>query len=143
MAVVVIDTSVLYGAADSSDQWHEAALPILRGINDGSLPEVIVVDFVLAETMNGLTRNVSHDAAVDFLERLETNARFSTERVTREAFSTGKALFRERPRLSLVDALVVGCMRPRGIEYLYSFDDDFDGVSGVTRLEGVENPFEA
>lgn len=141
MAVAAIDTSVLYAAADGSDQRHEAAIPILRGIDDGSLPEVVVLDFVLAETMNGLTRRLSHEVAVDFLERLETNARFSVERVTGEAFSTGKALFRERHRLSLVDALVVGRMRTHGIEYLYSFDDDFDGLDGVVRLETVENPF--
>jgi predicted nucleic acid-binding protein len=27
-----------------------------------------------------------------------------------------------------------------GIEYLYSFDDGFDGIDEVTRLETVDNP---
>ena len=27
------------------------------------------------------------------------------------------------------------------IEYLYAFDDDFDGVNGITRLATAENPF--
>ncbi len=32
-------------------------------------------------------------------------------------------------------------MQREGIEYRYSFDDDFDAVEGVTRLETPENPF--
>ena len=142
MAVAAIDTLVPCGAPDDSDQWHEAALPILRGIDDGALPKVVVLDFVLVETMNGLTRRLSHAAAVDFLERLEVNPRFSVKRVTSGGFSTRKELFRERPRLSLVDSLLVGYMRTRGIEFLYSFDDDFDGLAGVTRLGTAENPFD-
>ena len=32
-------------------------------------------------------------------------------------------------------------MQREGIEYRYSFDDDFDAVEGVIRLETPENPF--
>jgi predicted nucleic acid-binding protein len=32
-------------------------------------------------------------------------------------------------------------MDREGVEYLYSFDDDFDALDGVTRLETPENPF--
>lgn len=33
-------------------------------------------------------------------------------------------------------------MGREGIEYLYSFDDDVDGLDHVTRLESLDNPFE-
>jgi len=32
-------------------------------------------------------------------------------------------------------------MDRKDIEYLYSFDDDFDALSGITRLETPDNPF--
>ena len=31
-------------------------------------------------------------------------------------------------------------MEREGIEYLYSFDDDFDTIQGITRLETPDNP---
>jgi predicted nucleic acid-binding protein len=32
-------------------------------------------------------------------------------------------------------------MRRLGIEYVYSFDADFDAVDGITRLATKENPY--
>lgn len=141
MAVAVLDTTVLYGAADRSDEWHGLGLEIVRGIDSGSLPDGIVTDFVLAETLNGVVRNLSHGTAVDFLDRLEANERFEIARLTADAFATGKAVFRRHEQLSLVDGLIVGHMRDRGLGHLYSFDDGFDGVEGVTRLATPDNPF--
>lgn len=141
MAVAVLDTSVLYAAADSSDEWHGLGLEIVRGVDSGSLSNGIVPDFVLAETLNGIVRNLSHGAAVDYLDRLEANERFEIVRLTADAFATGKAAFRRNEQLSLVDGLIVGHMRDRGLGHLYSFDDGFDGVEGVTRLATADNPF--
>jgi len=41
---------------------------ILRGIDTADLPEVAVLDYVLAGTLNGLTAHAGHDAATDFLD---------------------------------------------------------------------------
>lgn len=141
MATAVLDTTVLYAAADASDARHDDALPILRGVDDGTLPEGAVIDFVLGETLNGVVRNLSHESAVDYLDRLEANDRFETPRLTVNAYATGKAIFRRHRRLSLVDGLIVGYMRDRGLEYVYSFDAGFDGVDGVTRLSTPHDPF--
>jgi len=76
MPRALIDTTVLFAAAYTRDSSHDAALPMLRGIDDGTLPEAVVLDYVLAETLNGLTTHAGHDAAVDLLDRIEENARF-------------------------------------------------------------------
>jgi predicted nucleic acid-binding protein len=34
-------------------------------------------------------------------------------------------------------------MRRTGIEYLYSFDDDFDRVEWITRLDTATDPYES
>lgn len=141
MARSLIDTTVLFAASYRRDGGHEAALPVLRGIDDGSLPEAVVLDYVLAETLNGLTTHAGHDAAVDLLERIVENARFHVESLNSDAFAAGKALFRRHEPLSFVDACIVAYMGTEGLEYIYAFDDDFDALDDVVRLETATNPY--
>lgn len=87
MPSALIDTPVLFGAAYRRDQSHDVALPILQGIADGSLPNAVILDYVLAETLNGLTTHTGHVAAVDFLDRMGTNTRFRIDSRTARAFA--------------------------------------------------------
>jgi len=141
MPRALIDTSVLFAATYQQDSSHDAALPILRGIDSGELPEAVVLDYVLAETLNGLTTRAGHDAAVDFLNRIEENARFHVDTLTADAFTTGKALFRQQSTFSLVDACIVAYMQTEGLGYLYAFDDDFDAADDVYRLDTATDPY--
>lgn len=142
MPRTAIDTSVLFAAAYIRDGSHDDALPILRGIDGGTLPEGVVLDYVLAETLNGLTTHAGHDAAVDFLDRIEENTRFHVESLSADALATAKALFRRHRPFSFVDACIVAYMQTNGIEYLYAFDDDFDRIEAVYRLETPTNPYD-
>ena len=74
MPRAVVDTSVLFAAAYRRDTCHDDGLAILHGIDTAGLPEAVVLDYVLAETLNGLTTHAGHDAGVDFLDRIEENA---------------------------------------------------------------------
>jgi len=105
------------------------------------LPEAVVLDYVLAETLNGLTTHAGHDAAVDLLDRIEENARFHIDSLTTDALVTGKDLFRQHEPLSFVDACSISYMQTEGLGYLYAFDDDFDAVEEVYRLETATNPY--
>jgi len=142
MPRALIDTSVLFAAAYKRDNSHDAALPVLHGIDNGTLPEAVVLDYVLAETLNGLTTHAGHDAAVDLLDRIEENARFHIDSLTTNALATGKTLFRQHEPLSFVDACIVAYMQTEGFGYLYAFDDDFAAVEDVYRLETATNPYE-
>lgn len=141
MPRALIDTSVLFAAAYRRDSSHDVALPVLRGIDDGSLPEAVILDYVLAETLNGLGTHVGHDTAVDFLDRIEENARFHIDSLTADALATGKALFRQYEPLSFVDACIIAYMQTEGLGYLYAFDDDFDIADDVYRLDTATNPY--
>jgi len=141
MPRALVDTTVLFAAAYRRDSAHDDALPILRGIDTGALPEAVVLEYVLAETLNGLTTHAGHDAATDFLDRIEGNARFHVESVTADEFAAAKALFRRYERFSLVDAALVAYMQAEEIEYLYALDDDFDAADGVSRLDTATNPY--
>ena len=44
-------------------------------------------------------------------------------------------IYASSPDLDLEDALAAAHMERRGLTEIYSYDRDFDGVEGVTRLE--------
>ena len=120
MPRAVIDTSVLFAASYRRDGSHEDALPILQGVDGQSLPEAVVLDYVLAETLNGLTTHAGHDAAVDFLDRVEENTRFHVETLRSEAQATAKSVFRTHDALSFVDACLVAYLESNELEYIYT-----------------------
>jgi hypothetical protein len=142
MPRALVDTTVLFAAAYRHDGAHDDALPILRGIDTADLPEAVVLDYVLAETLNGLTTHAGHDAATDFLDRIEENTRFHIDSLTGDAFATAKALFRQYEQFSFVDACIVAYMQTEGLGSLYAFDDDFDAAEDVYRLDTAANPYQ-
>jgi hypothetical protein len=142
MPRALVDTTVLFAAAYRRDGAHDGALTILQGIDTADLPEAVVLDYVLAETLNGLTTHAGHDAATDFLDRIEENTRFHIDSLTGDAFATGKALFRQYEHFSFVDACIVSYMQTEGLGYLYAFDDDFDAAEKVYRLDTATNPYQ-
>jgi len=141
MPRAVIDTSVLFAAVYRRDSAHQDALPILQGIDDGSLPDAVVLDYVLAETLNALGTHAGHDAALDLLDRIEENTRFHVDSLSGDALAAGKALFRRHAPLSFVDACLVAYARTADLEYLYAFDDDFNVVNDVSRLDTPTDPY--
>lgn len=140
--LAVCDTTVLYAAGNRNAQRHERGFEIVSGADRGELPILRIPDAVLIETMNGLTRDVGHETAVTVLERLQVGSQFDLVREPRTVWDTGIDLFTQIERLALADALIAAGARHSGIEYLYSFDDDFDGLDGITRLNAVTNPFD-
>lgn len=66
MPRALVDTTVLFAATYRRDSAHDAALPILTGIDTADLPEAVVLDYVLAETLNGLTTHAGHDPLLTF-----------------------------------------------------------------------------
>ncbi|QLG49575.1 type II toxin-antitoxin system VapC family toxin [Natrinema halophilum] len=142
MQRVLVDTSVLFAAVYRRDGAHDDALPILMGVDTGDFPEAVILDYVLTETLNGLTTHAGHDAAVDFLDRIEENTRFHIDSLTADTFATAKALFRQYERFSLVDAAIVAYMQTEDLSYLYAFDDDFDVAADVYRLDTATNPYQ-
>jgi hypothetical protein len=142
MPRALVDTTVLFAAAYRRDAAHDDALPILTGIDAADLPEAVILDYVLAETLNGLTTHAGHDAAVDFLDRVEENARFHIDSLNADELATTKALFRQYERFSFVDASIVAYMQAEDLGYLYAFDDDFDAAADVYRLDTATDPYQ-
>lgn len=141
MPAAVVDTSVLVGFADSDDQHHETAAAIVRGIDTQSLPTGVVIEPVLIETFNWIHRRQYHEVAVELLHRLEASAGFELAATT--TLSAAGKLFERFDGLSFGDASILAYMQREGLSYCYLFDEDFDAVGSVVRLDTPTNPFGA
>lgn len=141
MAVALLDTNVLFASASSRDEYHDRAREIVRGIDHGDLPEAIVTNYVVAETLNLSGEKLGAAAANQLLDRLIEGAHFEIVHAPKADFNAAQALSRRHSELSFVDSTIVAYMDRDDVEYLYSFDDDFDAVTHLTRLETADNPF--
>lgn len=141
MAVALLDTNVLFATASARDEYQDRAREIVREIDHGDLPEAIVTNYVVAETLNLTGERLGPDAANRMLDRLVEGAHFELVHAPKADFTPAQALFRRYTGLSFVDSTIAAYMDREGIEYLYSFDDGFDAVDGLTRLETANNPF--
>jgi predicted nucleic acid-binding protein len=142
VAVAVVDSNILIDYKDTSaDSRHERAEAIVHAIDSGDLPTGRVTNYVLLESLNWIHERQRHDIAVDLRTRLSNSAGFELVHSPQKDFHRAVELFETHEDLAFGDATIAAYMGREGIEYLYSFDDDFDAVENITRLETPDNPF--
>ncbi|MFT4931417.1 MAG: putative nucleic acid-binding protein [Natronomonas sp.] len=142
MPVTVLDSNVLIDYKDTSaDSRHERAVEIVYAIDSGDLPTSRVTNYVLLEALNWIHERQRHDIAVDLWNRLAASAGFELVHSAQKDFYRAVELFETYEDLSFGDATIAAYMEREDVEYLYSFDDDFDVIEAVTRLETPVNPF--
>jgi len=141
MARALLDATVVIAFADSNDEDHERGDEIVRGIDGGSLPTGVITNDVLLEVMNFVQDRKGNSMAMDLLDRLIEGAHFRLPYNSKENYGAGRSMFRRYEGLNFGDAMQVAYMRSKDIYHIYSFDDDFDAVDGVTRLNAPKNPF--
>lgn len=141
MAVAPLDTNVLFASASARDEYHDPAMEMVRGIDHGDLPKAVVTNYVVAETLNLTREKLGSEAANGMLDRLIEGSNFEVMHAPQSDFNAAQAIFRRYPELSFVDSTIAAYMQREGIEFLYSFDDGFDAVEDLTRLNTADNPF--
>lgn len=141
MARAVVDTTVILARKADDDPHHEMACEILDGIDRGTLPTAELTGTVLTETLNWIHERVGPRDATDMLDRLVEGAHFDLVHSPKGVTDGAMRLVRQYEGVSFGDAMIIGHMNYRGLDYIYSFDDDFDTIGGITRLDAAENPF--
>lgn len=141
MPVALLDTNVLFASASARDDYHDRAQEIVRGIDHGELPDAVVTNYVLTETLNLTGEKLGPGAANEMLDRFIEGTHFEIDHAPKADFNAAQALFRRYEELSFVDSTIAAYMQRKDINYLYSFDDDFDALDGVTRMDTADNPF--
>ena len=98
-------------------------------------------NYALPEILNPIQKRAGGDRAVETLDLLTKSGGFRLRHLAQEDFDRGRAMFRRTSEIELPDLVTVAYMRRTGLEFIYSFDDDFDRFDDVTRLTTPENPF--
>lgn len=141
MARALVDATVTVAFVDTDDEDHERGDRIVSEIDHGTLVTGVIAHEALVETLNYVNERSGHAKAARLLDVLEQSAHYRLPYGPKANVGRGRGIFRQYPELSLGDAMQVALMRNENIEYIYSFDDDFDQVDGVTRLNAPTNPF--
>ena len=142
MVVAVLDSNVLVSYKDTSaGSRHERAEDIVYAIDRGDLPTARITNYVLMESLNWIHERQRHDIAVDLRNRLSSSAGFELVHSAQKDFHRAVDLFETHEGLAFGDVTIAAYMEREDIEYLYSFDDDFDMIESITRLETPDNPF--
>lgn len=141
MAAAAVDSNVIVGARLRRDQWHRDGTAIVRAIDAGDLPRGQVNYFGLAEVLTTIEKRAGDHPAVETLEFLTESRGFDLIHTTHADINRGLAIYRRERDIEAVDCFTVAHMQRVGLEYVYSFDDDFDRFGGITRLDSADNPF--
>lgn len=142
MAVAIVDSNILIDFRDEQSKRHDRAQEIMHAIDHEDLPTGRVTNYIVLETLNWLHERMRHDLAVDTYQRLNSSAGFELIHAAQKDFSRAIDLYETYEGLAFGDATIAAYMEREGIEYLYSFDDDFDTLGWVTRLKNADNPFD-
>lgn len=142
MAVAVVDTSILISYKNTGEtNHHSRAEAMVQAFDAGELPTGRVTNYVLLETLNWIHARQRHDIAVDLHRRLAESAGFEIVHAAQQDFHRAVDLFETYDALAFGDTTIAAYMEREGIEYLYSFDDDFDVLDDITRLDTADNPY--
>jgi predicted nucleic acid-binding protein len=128
---LLVDTGVFYAHHDEDSGRHDDARAALTKVLEGRFGQPYVTDYIYDETVT-LTRYRmdSVEEAKTVSDRILETGLFSMAWVREDVFKDALVVFEEYSdqSLSFTDATTVAVAESRGIDYVLSFDDDFDGV---------------
>lgn len=142
MAEAVVDPNVVYAARMMRDQYHESGSAIVEAMDTGDLPRGRVTNYGLTEVLNPIQHRAGDEPARQTLEFLTESRGFRLRHLAADDFRRGRAILRRESDIELTDAITTAYMQRTDVEYVYSFDDDFDRFDDVVRLDTATNPYE-
>lgn len=129
--MVFVDTSFWVALLIPAETHHREARTLLERVESRAL---VTSNHVRGETWTLLLRRLWHEAAVHFLDGVETSSRLKVQFVSERLEAEAIAWLRrhdERP-YSFVDATSFALMRSLRIQEALTFDDDFEAAGFVT-----------
>jgi predicted nucleic acid-binding protein len=133
-----LDTNLLLRFLTGDDpEKAKAVLSLLQRVRAGE-EELMTSETVVAEVFYVLTREksryrVPREEVIDRLLPILTME--GVNMVAKLALLDALEVFRTYEGLDFEDAMAVGLMRAHGIGEILSYDEDFDDVEGIKRVE--------
>jgi len=143
---VAVDSSVLIAITDNQDKWHATAIAV-RDALMATDTRAVYFDCVFNEAISVIGRRAEEQKRSDQFDSLLNNLESAvpSESMTWIA-SEAQRLFsrilelcrRTRGTLNYHDALIALVCQEQSIPYIVSFDQDFDGVSWLKRIDSAD-----
>lgn len=118
--------------AQKEKQMKEHAKKIVSSVSQGK-EQVTTTVVHLSEIVNILKHGIPPDQLTTTIRGLFMLDNVKIMGITREAYFAAAELGDDL-KLEANDALAVDVMRLNDIKEIYSFDEDFDEIEGITRL---------
>ena len=118
--------------SEKEKQMKECSKKIITNVSEGKEDVAITVVHV-SEVVNILKHGMSLDQLSGIIRGLFMLDNIKIFDVTREEYFAAAELG-EDLKLEANDALAVDVMRLNNVKEIYSFDEDFDQIDGITRL---------
>jgi len=113
-------------------QMKEQAKKIVTEVSQGT-EQAITTVVHLSEIVNILKNGMPLEQLTDLIRGLLMLDNIIVHSVTKEAYFAANELGDDL-KLEANDALAVDIMRSNGVTEIFTFDEDFDRVEGVTRI---------
>ena len=120
---------------EKEKQMKEHAKKIISNVSEGK-EDVMMTVVHVSELVNILKHGLSQDQLTIIIRGLFMLDNVKIVDVTREAYFAATELG-EDLKLEANDALAVDVMRQNGINEIYSFDEHFDHMEGITKLPSL------
>jgi predicted nucleic acid-binding protein len=137
MEASYVDADVIIRLLTGDDPIkQEAAKSLFEQVEQGNLavrvPHVVLADVVYVLSSKRLYNKPRSEIA-ELLLPLVSLPGFRVP--NRRAVLTALLLYSANPALDFTDALLIGLMLHAGPPLIYSYDNDYDGIEGITRYE--------
>ncbi len=133
----VIDTPIWIGSKSERDQYNKPSIKIINAFLEGKIKKVYLTNYILVELVNFLLKKLGYDFALDVLESIKSSDKIEIIFIDEIMDIEINNIFRKYKRLSTTDCSIIYIMQKEKINYLFSFDSNFDSVKGIIRLGDI------
>ncbi len=114
------------------DKYHRQARKLFPELI--KTKKLFVSDYIIIETYAFLLRKVSSEVAIETLEMFKNSNQIQIINNDFSTFENTYQILKKYKSLSYTDANIVYLMRKNKINEVYSYNDGFDGINGITRV---------
>ncbi len=129
-----IDTVTLFASFFSDEKHYLKAKQIVGAIADRNIRSVVYSDYILDELLT-LARAKKNAAVSNKIMEEMINCEVQLIKVEQKHLILAFELFKRYEKLSFTDCTTVALMLDLGIKEIYSFDNGFDSVPKIVRVE--------
>ncbi|BBL61356.1 hypothetical protein MARBORIA2_04000 [Methanobrevibacter arboriphilus] len=127
--MIFVDSCLIIALVVEKDQWHNQSLLL---VEDLEKEEKVITEAMILESLNMIGKCKGGKVGRTIFQYIEDNYRiYKTPDFLNRAM---KEFIKYDGILSLADCTAIIAMKDLGICEIYSFDDHFDKVDGILRV---------